>query len=69
MGEEINAYFLDDLSFDVLQCYLKYGYGDMKVYDTSFFMCHSDEQACLTLKEFHDKVVQNRNSNISKGGK
>lgn len=54
MGEG-NFYCLDDLSFDVLKCYINYGYGDFKLYQTTFFQIHNDEMALLTLNELYEK--------------
>lgn len=59
MGEE-NFYCLDDLSFDVLKCYINYGYGDFKLYQTTFFQIHNDEMALLTLNELYEKAVEAR---------
>ena len=60
MGEDYNKYFLDDFSYEVLECYLKYGYGDAKVYQTDFFMIYDDEMACLTLNEYYEKATEAR---------
>lgn len=59
MGEG-NFYCLDDLSFDVLKCYINYGYGDFKLYQTTFFQIHNDEMALLTLNELYEKAVEAR---------
>ena len=49
---------LDDFAWDVLKAYIKHGYGDFKLYDTTFFSCHlSDETVCMTLHEFYDKAI------------
>lgn len=59
MGEG-NIYMIGDLEFDVLKCYIKHGYGDMKIYHSDFFMIRDDEQAVLTLQEFYERAVQAR---------
>lgn len=59
MGED-NIYLLDDFSFAVLECYIKFGYGKMKLYDTTFFTITSDETAIMTLEEYHNKVKECR---------
>ena len=55
---EYNPYELDDFGFEVLTAYIKHGYGDFKMYDSTFFSCHlTDETALLTLSEFYKKVI------------
>ena len=57
MGEW-NPYRLNDFEWEVLQLYIKYGYGDAKLYNTTFFSCNmTDETVCLTLEEFAEKAV------------
>lgn len=57
MGEW-NPLKLDDFTWDVLKVYIKHGYGDYKLYNTTFFSCQlSDETVCMTLQEFYDKAV------------
>lgn len=57
MGE-FNPFELDEFSWDMLNVYLKHGYGNVKLYDTTSFSCHfSDETVCMTLQEFHDRAV------------
>ena len=57
MGEW-NPLKLDDFTWDVLKVYIKHGYGDCKLYNTTFFSCQlSDETVCMTLQEFYDKAV------------
>ena len=42
----------------MLEAYLKHGYGDCKLYNTSFFCASlNDETALLTLAEFAEKAV------------
>ena len=49
---------IDDFTWDVLKVYIKHGYGDYKLYNTTFFSCQlSDETVCMTLQEFYDKAV------------
>lgn len=57
MGEW-NPLELDEFTWDVLKVYIKHGYGDCKLYNTTFFNCQlSDETVCMTLQEFYDKAV------------
>ena len=57
MGEW-NPLKIDDFTWDVLKVYIKHGYGDYKLYNTTFFSCQlSDETVCITLQEFYDKAV------------
>ena len=67
MGEDYNIYYLDDFSFDVLECYIKHGFGDMKIWQTTFFIIDSDEMACMTLSQYYEKVLEARNT--EEGGK
>lgn len=57
MGE-YNPFEIDKLTWDIIQVYIKHGYGDMKLYNLTLF--HSgltDETACMTLNEFSEKAV------------
>lgn len=57
MGEW-SPFTLGDFEWEVLKLYLKYGYGDVKLYNTSFFTSSlTDETVCMTLQEFADKAV------------
>lgn len=57
MGEW-NPYRLNDFEWEVLQAYIKYGYGEAKLYNTTFFSCNmTDETVCLTLNQFAEKAV------------
>lgn len=57
MGER-NPYILSEFEWEVLKLYIKYGYGDFKLYDTTFFNCSlTDETVLLTLKEFAENAV------------
>lgn len=60
MGEDYNIYRLDDFNFDILECYIKHGFGNVKIWQTSFFTIHSDEMACMTLAQYYNKVVEAR---------
>lgn len=62
MGEDCNIYCLDDFSFDVLECYIRHGFGNAKIWQTSFFTIYSDEMACMTLAQYYEKVVEARNA-------
>lgn len=57
MNENNIHYFLDEFSWEVLQLYIKYGFGDMKLYHTSFFALLNDDIVLLTLNEYADRVV------------
>ena len=55
---EWNPIKLHYFTWDVLKVYIKHGYGDYKLYNTTFFSCQlSDETVCMTLQEFYDKAV------------
>lgn len=57
MGEW-NPFEMDEFTWNVLQEYLKAGYGETKIYDTTFFSCHlTDETVCMTLYEFAINAV------------
>lgn len=57
MGEW-NPYRLNDFEWEVLQLYIKYGYGEAKLYNTTFFSCNmADETVCLTLNQLAEKAV------------
>ena len=57
MGEW-NPLKIDDFTWDVLKVYIKHGYGDYKLYNTTFFNCQlSDETVYMTLQEFYNKAV------------
>ena len=59
MGEW-SPYMLSDFEWDVLKLYLKYGYGDVKLYNTSFFTSSlTDETVMITLREFAEKATTN----------
>jgi len=56
MGEW-NAFKITKMDKEVLDIYLKYGYGFLKMYDALYFTNLSDETACLTLEEFSEKCI------------
>ena len=56
MGEH-SYYFLDDFEWEILQLYIKYGYGKAKLYSTSFFQCLNDDTVLLTLEEYAERVA------------
>lgn len=57
MGEW-NPYLLDEFEWEILKTYLRYGYGECKLYGTTFFRCsYNDETVCMTLDEFSQRVV------------
>lgn len=56
MGEW-SLFTLSEFEWEVLKLYIKYGYGDVKLYNTSFFTSSlTDETVCMTLKEFAEKA-------------
>lgn len=57
MNENNINYFLDEFGWEVLQVYIKYGFGDMKLYHTSFFALLNDDIVLLTLNEYADRAV------------
>lgn len=57
MGE-YKALQMDEFSWDVLKQYIKHGYGNVKLYHTSFFSSElSDETVLLTLQEVYEKAT------------
>lgn len=57
MGEW-SPFTLSEFEWEALKLYIKYGYGDVKLYNTSFFTSSlTDDTVCLTLKEFAEKAV------------
>ena len=60
--EEWTHFTINEFEWEVLQLYIKYGYGEIKLYDTSFFTSSlTDETALMTLKEFSEKAVDYEN--------
>ena len=59
--EEWNPFKISQIDKEILDIFIKYGYGCMKMYDSTYFHCNlSDETACLTLNEFAEKsIVEN----------
>lgn len=56
MGEW-NPFVISKMDKEVLDIYIKYGFGCVKMYDVSYFTNLSDETACLTLDEFAEKCI------------
>lgn len=57
MGEW-SPFTLSEFEWEVLKLYIKYGYGDVKLYDTTFFANNlTDETVCMTLKEFSFEAI------------
>lgn len=57
MGEW-SPFTLNEFEWEVLKLYIKHGYGEVKLYNTSFFTTSlTDETVCMTLKEFAKKAV------------
>lgn len=57
---ELQRFHLNAFEYDILQTYIKHGYGNVKVYHTTFFIIHDDEIAMMTLQEYYDKVNEIR---------
>ena len=59
--EEWNPFKISPMDKKILDIFIKYGYGYLKMYDSTYFRCNlSDETACLTLSEFAEKsIVEN----------
>lgn len=56
--EEWNPFRISKMDKEILDIFLKYGFGDMKMYQSSYFTCQlSDETACLTLEEFAERCI------------
>ena len=61
MGEW-TPFMLNEFEWEVLQLYIKYGHGEVKLYNTSFFVSSlTDETALMTLQEFAEKAVDYEN--------
>lgn len=57
MGE-YNPFEIDEFTWDVLKAYIKHGFGDYKLYATTFFSYSlTDDTACKTLYEFYNEAV------------
>lgn len=57
MGEW-NPLEFDEFAWDVLKMYIKHGYGEAKLYGTTFFSCHMSETTVLmTLDEIYEHAV------------
>lgn len=55
---EWTPFILSNFEWDVLKMYMKHGYGDEKLYHTSFFTTNlTDETVCMTLKEFAENAI------------
>ena len=54
---EYNEYALNNFEWDILNIYIKYGCGNFKLYNITFFSNLADETACMTLLEFSEKAV------------
>lgn len=60
MGEW-NPFRISKMDKEILDIFLKYGFGDMKMYQSSYFTCQlSDETACLTLEDLMKDVSLNK---------
>lgn len=56
--EPWNPFKISKMDKEILDIFLKYGYGLMKMYDTTYFQSNlSDETACLTLNEFAERCI------------
>lgn len=57
MGEW-NPFLLGEFEWEILKTYLRYGYGEAKLYAKPFFQCsYNDETVCMTLNEFAQRAV------------
>lgn len=57
--EEFDPYRLSEFAWEVLQLHLKYGYGNFKLCNSSFFANRlTDETECLTIAEFAEKAYK-----------
>lgn len=69
MGEK-NPFELDDFTFDLLRVFIKHGFGNMKLYETTCFQCQlCDETALMTLAEFYEKCIPSEFALWRKGNK
>lgn len=55
--EEWNPFKISKMDKEILDIFIKYGMGFMKMYDSTYFHSLSDETACLTLEEFAEKCI------------
>lgn len=56
--EEWSPYRISKMDKEILDIFIKYGLGFMKMYNSTYFTTNlSDETACLTLEEFANKCV------------
>lgn len=55
--DEWNPFKITQMDKEILDIFIKYGYGCQKMYDSTYFNCLSDETACLTLDEFAEKCI------------
>ena len=57
MGE-YDPFFISEMDKEILDIFIKHGYGSEKMYENEYFRCNlSDETACLTLAEFAEKCA------------
>lgn len=57
--EEKNNFIVSDFCKDILNVYLKYGYGDEKVYSILFTLPYINEDTVLlSIQDFFDKYCK-----------
>ena len=57
MGE-YNPFRISEFEWEVLNVYIKHGYGCFKMYDTLFFRNGlTDETVLMTLEEYADRAI------------
>lgn len=57
MPEEYNYFEVDEFTWDMIKVYLKHGFGNFKIYETTALnSCINDEIAIMTVAEFASKV-------------
>lgn len=56
MGDEYSPYDVDDMTIAFLEVYIKFGYGDYKLYETWLYI--TDDTAMLTIQEYYNKIMK-----------
>lgn len=56
MGDEYSPYNVDDMTIAFLEVYIKFGYGDNRLYET--WLVLTDDTAMLTIQEYYNKIME-----------
>ena len=60
MYENQSEFDVGDFTFAVLEVHIKYGYGNIKIYESTFFNAYSDDVAIMTLSEYYEEIKKYR---------